>query len=505
MSRVLMRTLRDLFLIFFVLVSFSSVGSTENILKARLLGNISTIDGAKINQVNDHVIAENVYSHLVRYKPGSVDIEPDLAVSWTISRDGKVYTFNLRKGVKWHKEFGGFTAKDVKYSIERTLDPKTKSPNAGDFSLVDKVEVIDDYTVRISLKEPYAPFLTVTLPYRAGWILNQAAVEKFGSEYGLNPIGTGPFIFDRYIPGTEVVLSVNKDYYAGPPKLDRIVFKPISEETVAEIALERGDIDIMYFRSPEVYQRLKVKKGIVVEEKTGLGIYSLVFNIDKKPFSDPRVRKAIHHAINKDQIVKHILGGIATKGTNVLPPNFLSYTEAVTQYDFSPEKAKGLLREAGFGEGFKTTLYYSQLSPWPLVVPVIQEDLKKVNIDVELKGLEHASLMSFIRARKHDFGVQPMLRPPDPDMIFYLMFHSKGTFNATGYRSEDENIEKARVEMSLDKRKAIYVQLQKKVVEDSPTIPLFYLKVLVARKPYVKGHPVDLLNGFWGYSTYIEK
>ena len=479
MSRVLMRTLRDLFLISFVLVSFSSVGSTEKILKARLLGNISTIDGAKINQVNDHVIAENVYSHLVRYKPGSVDIEPDLAVSWTISRDGKVYTFNLRKGVKWHKEFGGFTAKDVKYSIERTLDPKTKSPNAGDFSLVDKVEVIDDYTVRIFLKEPYAPFLTVTLPYRAGWILNQAAVEKFGSEYKLRT--------------------------QGPPKLDRIVFKPISEETVAEIALERGDIDIMYFRSPEVYQRLKVKKGIVVEEKTGPGIYSLVFNIDKKPFSDPRVRKAIHHAINKDQIVKHILGGIATKGTNVLPPNFLSYTEAVTQYDFSPEKAKGLLREAGFGEGFKTTLYYSQLSPWPLVVPVIQEDLKKVNIDVELKGLEHASLMSFIRARKHDFGVQPMLRPPDPDMIFYLMFHSKGTFNATGYRSEDENIEKARVEMSLDKRKAIYVQLQKKVVEDSPTIPLFYLKVLVARKPYVKGHPVDLLNGFWGYSTYIEK
>ena len=106
MSRVLMRTLRDLFLISFVLVSFSSVGSTENILKARLLGNISTIDGAKINQVNDHVIAENVYSSRVRYNPGSVDIEPDLAVSWTISRDGKVYTFNLRKGVKWHKEFG---------------------------------------------------------------------------------------------------------------------------------------------------------------------------------------------------------------------------------------------------------------------------------------------------------------------------------------------------------------------------------------------------------------
>ncbi|MBI4528530.1 MAG: ABC transporter substrate-binding protein [Deltaproteobacteria bacterium] len=500
-----MRMWRTLFLALFLLVFLSGPGAAQTVLKARLLGNISTLDSAKINQVNDHAVAENIYSHLVKYKPGSVDIEPDLAVSWTISRNGEVYTFSLRKGVKWHKGFGEFTAKDVKYSIERTLDPKTKSPNAGDFSLVDRVEVIDDYTVRIFLKEPYAPFLTVTLPYRPGWILNQAAVEKFGSDYGLNPIGTGPFVFERYVPGTEVALSANKQYYAGSPKLDRIVFKPISEETVAEIALERGDVDIMYFRSPEVYQRLKAKKGIIVEEKTGPGVYSLVFNIDKKPFTDPRVRKAIHHAINKEQIVKNILGGIATRGTNVLPPNFLSYTDAVVQYDYSPEKAKKLLKEAGLGDGFKTTLYYSQLSPWPLVVPVIQEDLRKVGIEVELKGLEHASLMSFVRTRKHEFGVLPHLRPPDPDMIFHLMFHSKGSSNATGYRSEDENIEKARVEMSPDKRKAMYVQLQKKLVEDSPTVPLFYLKVLVARKPYVKGHPVDLLNGFWGYSTYVEK
>lgn len=498
-------TLFKSFLFFFAAANLNGIATAQTVLKARLLGNISTIDAAKINQVNDHVIAENVYGHLVRYKPGTTQIEPDLALSWQVSKDGKVYTFKLRKEVKWHKGFGEFTAQDVKYSIERTLDPKTKSPNAGDLSLIDKIEALDNYTVKIHLKEPYAPFLTVTLPYRAGWILNQAAVEKFGPDYGLNPIGTGPFVFERYVPGTEVVLSANKEYYGGAPKLDTIIFKPIAEESVAEIALEKGDIDIMYFRSPEVYQRLKAQKGIVVEEKTGPGVYSLVFNIQEKPFDDPKVRKAIHHAINKDQIVKDILGGIAIKATNVLPPNFLSYTDAVPTYDYSPEKARQLLKEAGFGAGLKTTMYYSQLSPWPLVVPVVQEDLKKVGIDVELKGLEHASLMSFIMARKHSFAVQPMLRPPDPDMIFYLMFHSKGSFNSTGYNSGDKEIEKARMEMSAEKRKALYVQLQKKVNADSPTVPLFYLTVLFARKSYVKGHPVDLLNGFWGYSTYIEK
>jgi peptide/nickel transport system substrate-binding protein len=494
-----------LLVILLAFAGFAEAAPLEKVLKVRLLGNISTVDGAKINQVNDHVIAENVYGHLVRYKPGTTEIEPDLAVQWNVSKDGKAYTFNLRRGVKWHKGFGEFSATDVKYSIERTLDPKTKSPNAGDFSLVESVDVLDNYTVRIRLKEPYAPFLSVTLPYRAGWILNQTAVEKLGSDYGLNPVGTGPFIFDRYVPGTEVVLSANKEYYAGAPKVDRVIFKPIAEESVAEIALERGDIDIMYFRSPEVYQRLKANKGIVVEEKTGPGVYSLVFNLQEKPFGDPRIRKAIHHAINKEQIAGQILGGIAIKANNVLPPGFLSYTEAVPQYDYSPEKAKQLLKEAGFGSGLKLTMHYSQLSPWPLVVPVIQEDLKKVDIDVELKGLEHASLMSFIMSRKHGFAVQPMLRPPDPDMIFYLMFHSKGTFNSTGYKSHDENIEKARKEMSPEKRKAIYAELQKSVVEDSPTVPLFYLKVLVARKPYVKGHPVDLLNGFSAYSTYVDK
>jgi peptide/nickel transport system substrate-binding protein len=302
-----------------------------------------------------------------------------------------------------------------------------------------------------------------------------------------------------------VVLSANKEYYAGAPKLDRVIFKPIAEETVAEIALERGDIDIMYFRSPEVYHRLKANKGIVVEEKTGPGVYSLVFNLQEKPFGDPRVRKAIHHAIDKEQIAGKILGGIALKAGNVLSPAFMSYTDAVPQYEYSPEKARQLLKEAGFAGGVKMTMHYSQLSPWPLVVPVVQEDLRKVGVEVEVKGLEHASLMSFITSRKHSFAVQPMLRPPDPDMIFYLMFHSKGTFNATGYKSQDEAIEKARMEMSPEKRKAIYSQLQKTVIEDSPTVPLFYLKVLVARKPYVKGHPVDLLNGFSAYATSVEK
>ncbi len=490
----------------FLSVLFFGTGqASEAILKTRLLGNIRTLDAGKINQVNDHAVVDNIHSHLVRYKPGTVTIEPDLATSWRVSADGKEFTFSLRKGVKWHKGFGEFTAKDVKYTIERAQDPKTKSPYSDDFSTVGKVEIVDDYTVRIILKEPSATLLSVTLPYRAGWIVNQKAVEKYGSEYGLNPIGTGPFMFEKYVPGTEVVLAANKDYYEGSPRLDKLVFKPIPEETAAEIALEKGDIDILYFRSPEVYARLRANKGIVVEEKAGPGMYFLVFNIDRKPFNDVRVRRAIHYAINKDQIANVILGGIAVKASNMSPPMFFAFTDDVMRYDYSPEQARRLLQEAGLGNGFKTTLHYSQLSPWPSVVPVIQEDLRKVNIEVELKGTEHAQHVINNRARKNDFSVHPLLRPPDPDEIFSYLLHSKASTNVTGYMAMDKEIERAQAEMSPDKRKAMYVQLQKKVMEDCPMIPLFNLKVVVASKPYVKGHPVDLLNGFCGYSTYIEK
>jgi peptide/nickel transport system substrate-binding protein len=500
------RTLSILAIGCFISVFFFGTGqASEAILKTRILGNIRTLDAGKVNQVNDHAVVDNISSHLVRYKPGTVTIEPDLATSWKVSPDGREFTFYLRKGVKWHKGFGEFTAKDVKYTIERAQDPKTKSPYSDDFSTVGKVEVVDDYTVRLILKEPSAPLLTVTLPYRAGWIVNQKAVEKYGTEYGLNPIGTGPFMFEKYVPGTEVVLTANKDYYEGPPRLDKLVFKPISEETAAEIALEKGDIDIMYFRSPEVYGRLKANKGIVVEEKAGPGMYFLVFNIDRKPFNDVRVRRAIHYAINKDQIANVILGGVAVKAVNMIPPMAFAYTEDVMRYDYSPEQARKLLQEAGLGNGFKTTLHYSQLSPWPAVVPVIQEDLRKVNIEAELKGAEHATHLLNIPARKNDFFVNPLLRPPDPDEVFSNVLHSKGPVNGSAYRAMDKEIERAKAEMSPEKRKAMYVQLQKKVMEDCPTIPLFHLKVVVARKPYVKGHPVDFLNGFSGYSTYIEK
>jgi ABC-type transport system substrate-binding protein len=250
---------------------------------------------------------------------------------------------------------------------------------------------------------------------------------------------------------------------------------------------------------------LKSNKSIVVEEKAGPGVYFLYFNINKEPFNDVRVRRAIQYAINKDQIAQVILGNVAVKAINMIPPMAFAYTDKVMRYDYSPDEAKKLLKAAGLANGFRTKLNFSNLSPWPAIVPVIQENLKQVNIDVELVGGEHGTHMANIRAKKFDFAVHPHLRPPDPDEIFSDVFHSKGPVNGSGYSQIDKEIERAKAETSSEKRKSMYVELQKKIMEDSPAIPLFYLKIVVARKPYVKNHPIDILNGFRGYQTYIQQ
>ncbi|MBC7078611.1 MAG: ABC transporter substrate-binding protein [Synergistales bacterium] len=191
----------------------------EVVVVARLLADIENVDPAYITAVSDQYIATNVYSGLVRYKPGTGEIEPDLAEDWDISPDGLVYTFHLRRGVKWHKGMGELTSEDVKYSFERILDPATKSLNKLYLEQVADIKTPDKYTVQIKLKEPYAPFLA-GLAYRAGWIVNKKGVEAGGKEYGRQPVGTGPFVFSSYQPGVEVVLAANPDYFGGKPKVD---------------------------------------------------------------------------------------------------------------------------------------------------------------------------------------------------------------------------------------------------------------------------------------------
>ncbi len=217
-------------------------GGNRPSLRVRAAGDGTTLDPAFFSLFFDYQVVNNVYSALLRYKPGTAELMPDLATNWEVSPDGRTYTFRLRQGVRWHKGFGEFTSADVKYSIERIMDPATKSIWAARYSGVERVATPDPYTVTVSLKEPDAYFLSKVSTYREGFIVNQKAVAQFGQDYARNPIGTGPFVFNRWTPKTEIVLDPNDEYYGGAPKVGQVTFKVLPEPATAQAAFEKGGV-----------------------------------------------------------------------------------------------------------------------------------------------------------------------------------------------------------------------------------------------------------------------
>ena len=202
----------------------------------------SFMDPALITNSNDYAIAANIYSGLLKYNLKTMEPEPDLARSWSVSSDGLTYSFQLRNDVQWHKGYGKFTAKDVKYSFDRIIDNRAKSRYRTDFSNVREVEVVDDLTVKIHMKSPDMSFIRKVLYYRPGYIVNQKAIETLGAKYNSSPIGTGPFVFERWDPGSKTILVANKNYFLGPPKLQKATFLVVNDESVAQLALEKGDV-----------------------------------------------------------------------------------------------------------------------------------------------------------------------------------------------------------------------------------------------------------------------
>src|SRR5262249_12702674 len=208
----------------------------------------ATMDPHFAITTQDLLFTRNIYNALVKFKPNSIEFEPDLATSWTVSRDGLEYTFKLRRDVEWQKGYGHFTAADVKGSFERLLDPATKSPFAGSMRMLKEVQVVDDYTVKLVLKEPYAGFLYLLTPYRAGPIVNARAAREKGAGFAWDPVGTGPYVFESRIPNREGVIRANEKYFGGAPPIKKVIFKTVVDPNAQVLGLENGEYDPVYSR-----------------------------------------------------------------------------------------------------------------------------------------------------------------------------------------------------------------------------------------------------------------
>ncbi|EAR50440.1 peptide/opine/nickel uptake family ABC transporter, periplasmic substrate-binding protein [Oceanicola granulosus HTCC2516] len=444
------------------------------------------LDPAAVTAVNDFRILMNVYDGLVRYADGTLEVEPALATDWEISDDGTEYTFTLREGVSFH-DGSPFNAEAVVFNFERMLDEDHPYHDTGPFPLafffsaVDSVEAVDDMTVKFTLNEPYAPFLS-NLAYPTGLIVSPAAVEEHGAEFGRNPSGTGPFTFVEWRSNEAVVIERNPDYWDGAPELEAVVFRPITDANTRTAEMLAGGIDLMVEVPPVALSEFEGEQ-FTIHEQAGPHVWFLILNTKEGPFADKLVRQAANYAVDKRALVEDVLEGTAEIAAGPIPPAFAwAYDDSLEPYPHDPERARELLAEAGV-ENPEVTFYVTEggsgmLDPVAMGT-AIQADLEEVGFDVSIETYEWNTFLGEVNPGlegKADMAEMAWMTN-DPDTLPFLTLRTEawpdaGGFNS-GYYSNpevDELLEAARVATDQDERAELYKQVQQIVQEDAPWV-----------------------------------
>ena len=370
---------------------------------------VTTLNPAVGYDYQNWPMEKMVFNALLDYTPGTTTLTPRLAAKMPdVSKDGKTYTFTLRKGVKFQNG-RVMTADDVKYTLERVLDPKTKSPGQsfytgisgaqafvdGKAKSVSGISVLAPDKVRIALDAPNAAFLNI-MAMNFAFIVPKEAVASAGEDFGHKPVGTGPFTLKSWVSGQQLVFERNPNYFMPSlPMLGSVTVKVGLDPSVAYLSLQRGEIDLLGDGIPpaqflQVTRDPKLKASVV--SKTSVNTTYLSLNTGVKPLNDVRVRQAINMAINKTKILRIINGrGVVARG--VLPPLMPGYDKSEAGYAYNPAKAKALLSAAGLKTGFDTTLYTTSTDPNPRIAQSIQQDLAQIGVRVQLKSLAQSSVI----------------------------------------------------------------------------------------------------------------
>ena len=467
-------------------VGGASAQTPENVLIVGQIAEPQALDPAAVTAVNDFRILMNIYDGLVRYKDGTLEVEPALATDWTISEDGTVYTFTLQEGVTFH-DGSAFDAEAVKFNFDRMLDEAHPYHDTGPFPLafffssIESVDVIDSQTVSFTLNGPYAPFLS-NLAYPTGLIVSPAAVMEHGADFGRNPSGTGAFTFGEWRSNEAVVVQANPDYWGGAPELEAVVFRPITDANTRTAEMLAGGIDLMVEVPPVALSEFQ-GDTYTVHEQAGPHVWFLILNAKEGPFADVRVRQAANYAINKEAIVNDVLEGTAEVAAGPTPPAFAwAYNPDLEPYPYDPDRARELLAEAG-AEGAELTFYVTEggsgmLDPVAMGT-AIQADLEAVGLNVTIETYEWNTFLGNVNPGlegKADMAEMAWMTN-DPDTLPFLALRTEawpenGGFNS-GYYSNpevDALLDAARVETEQDERARLYKEMQVIVQEDAPWV-----------------------------------
>ena len=466
------------------------------------------LDPAQVTDLNSNRVGRRVVETLVTFPEERTEVVPGLAESWTISKDGLQYTFKLRKGITFH-DGTPFNAAAVKFSIERQINPDHPANKLGKypfanyfFGNVKAVEVLSDDRVAFLLKEPRASFLAV-LTAGAASMVSPTAVMKAGQDYPSAPVGTGPFKFGSWDRGQRVVLEKNPAYWKGPVKYERVVFRPIVEDQARLTELLTGQLDLIVGVPSDFVAQLETNPKINLLKQTGVHVWYLGINNQKKPLDDRRVRQALNYAVNKEAIVRDVLKGTGTLSKGPVQPNTWGADAGLKAYPYDPARAKKLLAEAGYPNGFTTTLWVpesgSGMQAPVAMSTVIQSNLKAVGVNVTMQTMEWGAYLAKLRSKEQElFALSWMAGMEDPDMVMYPLLHSSQWTpngpNRALYKNEtfDKLLTEARHTTDQAKRATLYKQAQKILIEDAPWIFIDHEIQLAAMAKRVQGfklHP----------------
>ena len=464
--------------------------------------NFTTTDPYDANDTLSQAVAKSFYQGLYGFDK-NLKMIPVLADSHTVSKDGLVYTFKLKSGIKFH-DGTPFNAEAVKANFDRVTNPENKLKRYTLYKNIAKTEAIDAATVRVTLKEPFSPFIN-TLAHPSGVMISPAALAKYGSKgIAQNPVGTGPFKFVEWKATDYLKVAKWEGYWKpGYPKIDSITWRPVVDNNTRAAMMQTNEAHFAFPMPPEALDSLSKKASLEVTTAPSIIHRYLSMNTQQKPFDNPKVREAINFAINKEALVKVAFSGYAIPAEGVLPQG-VEYATKLGPWPYNPAKAKELLKEAGYPNGFESTLWSAyNYTTAQKVIQFVQQQLAQVGIKVQVRALEAGQRVELVESAQ-DAATAPVRMyyvgwsssTGEADWAMRPLLASESLppkmFNTAYYKNPevDADIAKALVTTSSTEKAKLYADAQQRIWKDAPWAFLVTERLLSVRARNLTGFHV---------------